>query len=248
MDKVTQLKAHLADIVHLQHAAALLEWDQQVNMPPGGAAARAEQLATLSRLVHEKFTAEATGRILEEAEADVVGMDIDHDDAALVRVVRHDYDLATRVPASLVEELARTTALAHETWTKAREAADFSQFEDALAHIVDLKRQQAEALGYEGHPYDALLDQYEPQMKTADVDTLFDELRAELVPFVAQIFERLDAVDDAPAALRGGKTRGFRLTGAQAHRLRLPTWTTRSFGASFHHRVFHPRRAHHHAL
>ena len=202
MDKVTQLKTHLADIVHLQHAAALLGWDQQVNMPPGGAIARAEQLATLSRLVHEKFTSEETGRLLEEAEADVVGLNEDHDDAALVRVVRHDYDLATRVPTALVEELARTTALAHETWTKAREAADFSQFEDALAHIIDLKRQQAEALGYEDRPYDALLDQYEPQMKTADVERLFEELRVELVPFVAQIFDRLDVVDDAPIRQR----------------------------------------------
>ncbi len=198
MDKVTQLKTYLADLVHLQHAAAVLDWDQQVNMPPGGTAARAEQLATLSRLVHEKFTSDETGRLIEEAEAEVASLDYDHDNAAMVRVVRHDYDLATRVPTALIEELTRTTSLAHETWAKAREAADFSQFEGTLAHIVELKQQQAEALGYEEHPYDALLDQYEPQTKTADVERLFDELRAELVPFVAQIFERLDAVDDAP--------------------------------------------------
>ncbi len=202
MDNVKQLKTHLAEIVHLQHAAALLSWDQQVNMPPAAAAARAEQLATLSRLRHIQFTSEKTARLLEAAEADVASLDYDHDDAALVRVVRHDYDLATRVPTPLVEELARTTTLAHEVWAKAREEADFSQFEDTLARIIELKRQQAEALGYEERPYDALLNQYEPHMKTADVQRLFEELRAELVPFVAQIFDRLEAVDDAPLRQR----------------------------------------------
>jgi len=202
MEKVEQLKKHLADVVHLRHAAAVLGWDQQVNMPPGGAAARAEQLATLSRLAHEKFVAEETGRLIEAAAAEVEGLEIDHDDAALVRVVKHDYDLATRVPTSLVEELARVTSQAHEIWAKAREQADFPAFVPTLERILDLKRQEAEALGYEDRIYDALLDQFEPNMKTRDVERLFAELRAELVPFVAQLFERLDAVDDSPVHQR----------------------------------------------
>ncbi len=202
MEKVEQLKNHLADVVHLRHAAAVLGWDQQVNMPPGGAPARAEQLATLSRLAHEKFVAEETGRLIEAAEAEIAGLDTDHDDAALVRVVRHDYDLATRVPTTLVEELARVTSQAHEIWARAREQADFAAFVPTLERILDLKRQEAEALGYEDRMYDALLDQYEPHMKTADVERLFGELRTELVPFVAQIFERLDAVDDSPVRKR----------------------------------------------
>ncbi len=202
MEKVEQLKNHLADVVHLRHAAAVLGWDQQVNMPPEGAPARAEQLATLSRLAHEKFVAEETSRLIEAAEAEVAGLSVDHDDAALVRVVRHDYDLATRVPTALVEELARVTSQAHEIWARAREQADFAAFVPTLERILDLKRQEAEALGYEDRMYDALLDQYEPHMKTADVERLFGELRTELVPFVAQIFERLDAVDDTPVRKR----------------------------------------------
>ncbi len=197
MEKVKQLNAHLAEIVHLRHAAAVLGWDQQVNMPPGGAAARGEQLAALSRIVHEKFVSEETGRALEAAEADAKNADYDSDEAALVRVARHDYDLATRVPTELVVELARTTSNAHETWAKAREDGDFNAFVPTLEKIVDLKRQEAEALGYEDRMYDALLDQYEPNMKTADVERLFDELRVELVPFVAQIFDNLDNVDPA---------------------------------------------------
>lgn len=201
MSKLQELKTHLADVIHLQHAAGVLGWDQQTYMPPGGAEARAEQLATLSRLAHEMFVAETTGALLEQAAAEVDGAGYDSDEAALVRVVQHDYDLATRVPTKLVEEIARTTTLAHEVWAKARQANDFASFAPMLDKIYDLMRQQADALGYEDRMYDALLDQYEPGMKTAQVEALFAELREELVPFVAAIFERLDAVDDTPVKL-----------------------------------------------
>ncbi len=201
MSKLQELKTHLADVIHLQHAAGVLGWDQQTYMPPGGAEARAEQLATLSRLAHEMFVAETTGALLQQAAAEVDGAGYDSDEAALVRVVQHDYDLATRVPTKLVEEIARTTTLAHEVWAKARQANDFASFAPMLDKIYDLMRQQADALGYEDRMYDALLDQYEPGMKTAQVEALFAELREELVPFVAAIFERLDAVDDTPVKL-----------------------------------------------
>ncbi|MBN1681467.1 MAG: carboxypeptidase M32 [Anaerolineae bacterium] len=196
MQNVQNLKTHLADALYLQYASAVLGWDQQTYMPPGGVAARAEQLATLSKLAHELFVSDETGRLLEEAEAEVAGMGYDSNDAALVRVVRHDYDLATRVPTSLVAEIARTTSQAHEIWANAREDSDFAAFAPTLEKIIDLMRQKAEALGYEDRLYDALLDEYEPHMKTADVERLFIELREELVPFVAAIFDRLDAVDD----------------------------------------------------
>ncbi len=202
MENVEQLKKRLADVVNLRHAAAVLGWDMQVNMPPGGAEARAEQLALLSRLAHQMFTAEETGRLIEAGEAEVGSADADSDEAAMVRVARHDYDLNTRVPVALVEELARVTTRAHNIWAKAREEADWSQFAPTLERILDLTRQQAEALGYEDRIYDALLNQYEPYMKTADVERLFDGLREELVPFVAAIFERLDAVDSGPVLRR----------------------------------------------
>ena len=197
MEKVKQLKDHLAPIVHLGHAAALLGWDQQTYMPPGGAAARAEQLATLSEITHEMFVADQTGKLLQEAAAELDGAAYDSDEAALVRVVQHDYDLATRVPTKLVAEIARTTTLAHEVWAKAREDANFAAFAPTLERIYDLMRQKAEALGYQDRMYDALLDEYEPNMKTADVERLFNGLKEELVPFVAQIFDRLDAVDNS---------------------------------------------------
>lgn len=198
MEKVNALKTHLADVVHLRHAAAILGWDQQTYMPAGGGAARAEQLATLSKLAHEMFVSDETGKAIEAANAELNGADYHSDESALVRVVKHDYDLSTRVPTELVAEIARTTSQAHEIWAKAREANDFDAFAPSLEKILDLMRQEAEALGYEDRMYDALLDQYEPHMKTADVEALFNELKEELVPFVAQIFDNLDAVDSTP--------------------------------------------------
>jgi carboxypeptidase Taq len=196
MEKIQQLKTRLADVVHLQQAAALLGWDQQVNMPPGGAEARAEQLAVLSRIAHEMFTSDEVGKLIDEAAVEVKDLDYNSDEAAMVRVAKHDYDLATRIPTELVEEIARTQTLGHEVWAKAREENDFPAFVPMLEKIYDLMRQVVDALGYQDRMYDALLDQYEPNMKTAHVERLFDDLRAELVPFVAAIFDRLDAVDD----------------------------------------------------
>ena len=195
MENVQKLTEYLAEVTHIQHAAALLGWDQQVNMPPGGAPARAEQLATLSKLAHEKFVADETGKLIEAAEVEIADINYDADDAALVRVVRHDFDLATKVPTDLVQEIARTTVLGHEIWAHAREDANFAAFAPTLEKIVDLMRRQADALGYNDRPYDALLDQYEPYMKTRDVERLFTGLREDLVPFVAQLFDRMGAVD-----------------------------------------------------
>ncbi len=197
MEKVQQLKARLADVVHLSHTAALLGWDQQTYMPPGGAEARAEQLATVSRIAHELFVADEVGKLIQEAEAEVKNAPYDSDDAALVRVTRHDYDLETKIPTALVEEIARTTTMAHEVWAKARAENDFPAFAPMLEKIFDLMRQKADALGYEDRPYDALLDQFETGTKTRDVERLFNELREELVPFVAAIFERMDKVDSS---------------------------------------------------
>ncbi len=197
MEEVQALNVRLADVLNLSYASALLGWDQQTYMPPGGANARAEQLATLSKMAHELFVADDTGRLIEDAEAAVKGADPDSDDAALVRVIRHDFDIQTKLPTSLVTAIARETTLAHEVWAKSRAENDFASFAPTLEKIYDLMRQKAEALGYEERPYDALLDEYEPGMKTDDVETLFAGLREDLVPFVAAIFERLDHVDES---------------------------------------------------
>ncbi|MCB0191162.1 MAG: carboxypeptidase M32 [Anaerolineae bacterium] len=193
-EKLDILKAKLKTIHDVNYAAAVLGWDQQTYMPPGGAAARAEQLSTLSKISHELFTADEIGELLSDlAQA---GFDYDSNEASLVRVAQRDYDQARKLPPQLVEEMSRTFSMGQQVWTKARAEKDFSQFQGVLTKIVDLNIQAAEAYGYEESIYDALLNQYEPGMKASEVQSVFATLKSALVPLVQAIAENKDAVDD----------------------------------------------------
>jgi carboxypeptidase Taq len=191
-----QLKERLAQVSDLRAAAALLSWDQQVNMPVGGSEARAHHLSTVESLAHGLFVSDETGGLLEKAAEDISGLAYDSDDASLVRVTRREYEKLRRVPESLVAERARATSRAFDAWQQAREASDLEQFRPHLERVLALTVEYAEALGYQDRIYDALLDRYEPQMKTADVTALFEELKQGLVPLVHQIAERGQRPDD----------------------------------------------------
>jgi len=194
-DALQALKARLADVHHLHMAGAVLDWDQQTYMPSGGVTARANQKATLSKLAHQLFTDDKTGTLLGQAEAELQGLPEDDNDAALLRMTRRDFDKATRLPESLVEEVSRVTSHAQEEWAKARAANDYGAFAPWLERIVDLERRTAEALGYEERLYDALLDQYEPGMTSRRLDEIFGELKRQTVPLVQAIARNADAVD-----------------------------------------------------
>lgn len=197
MEKYRQLKDRLAEISDVYRAAALLSWDQVTQMPPAGAEARSYQLGTLSKIAHELLIADETGALIAAATAELDGASYDADEAALVRTAKRDYEQAVKLPADFVAEFTRVTAMGHEVWAKARAENRFADFLPTLEQIVDLTKQATEYLGYTDHPYDALLDQFEPGMKTAHVTAVFDELKKDLVPLVRAISERLDRVDAA---------------------------------------------------
>lgn len=185
-----RLKEKLALVSDLRHAAAVLAWDQETYMPPKGAEARAQQLATLSKLAHEFFTSDEIGELLDRLEPQVRDLPYDSFEASLVRVTKRLYERERKIPTELVEQLARATSLGTEAWKQARKESNFSLFRPHLEKILDLTVQKAEALGYDEHIYDALLDLYEPEMRASRVKRLFDELRARLVPIVQAIAER----------------------------------------------------------
>lgn len=187
MSSLAALKDILNKVARLNQAAAVLDWDQQCYMPPGGAEARAEQSAVLGRLHHDLFTSDEVGMLLEKSKSELNGAGPDSDDAALIRVTQREFDRETKVPGDLVAEFAKTTSLAHETWVKARKANDFESFRPTLEKVVDLCRQVAEHRGYEDNIYDALLDQFEPGMKSSEVDMIFSDLRPMLVDMVKRI-------------------------------------------------------------
>ncbi len=190
------LKSRINEVHDLQMVAGILDWDQQCYMPPGGGEARAEQFATISRLAHEKLVADEVGQLLADLGSN--GYDYDSDEASLIRLVKDEYERKRKLPTTLVEELARHSSAAHEVWVKARADSNFKHFQPALEKMVDLKRQQAEALGPSDSPYDPLLHEYEPHMKTAQVKAVFDGLKKEIVPLVKAILPKVDSVSDAP--------------------------------------------------
>jgi len=197
-DALTELRERLAEIADLSAAGGLLGWDQQTMMPERAAPQRAEQLGTLGKIVHERFVDDAIGRLLDAAEPLAASDDAPTADAALVRVTRRDWEKARRVPSDLAAELARAGALGHAAWVDARERSDFAAFLPFLRRNVELKLRYVECFEGYDDPYDVLLDDYEEGMTSAEVDALFTELRAGLVPLIAAIAERADAVDDAP--------------------------------------------------
>src|SRR5690348_12304553 len=127
-DQMAQLRMYLAELVDLRNAAHVLGWDQQTMMPPRGAPARAEVMATLERVSHDRFIAPETGRLLDVASSALNGTAPDSDDARLVSVVRRRYDKARRVPSELAADLARAGSIGQEAWVKAREACDWNAF------------------------------------------------------------------------------------------------------------------------
>ena len=197
-ERFEELKTRLGRIDDLRHASAIMEWDQQVMMPPGGATVRAEQLATLDEVAHELFVADETGRLLDDLRAYEESLEPDSDEASLIRVARRDWEKARRVPAELSAELTRTSSAGMEAWVEARARSDYASFKPWLDRTLELKQRYIDCFEGYDEPYDVLLDDFEPGMKTAEVRTVFDELKAELVPLIAEA-----ASDEEPPFLRG---------------------------------------------
>jgi carboxypeptidase Taq len=168
---------------------ALLEWDEETHMPRGGVQTRSEQLALLAGLIHDRGTDPRIAELLAAVEGSEVVADSASPPAINVRELRREYDRYVRLPRSLVEEVARTTALAQQAWAEARAAAEFAGFRPWLERIVELKRAEAECVGYAREPYDALLEDYEPDLQSEVVARLYAALRQALVPLARRLAE-----------------------------------------------------------
>lgn len=190
---MNRLRARLEDVNALQAAVSIMEWDQQTYMPKGGAAARAEHVGLLSRMAHETFTSDETRRLLEAAGDQASN----EDEQALLRVVKRDLDLATKIPTALVEEKSRLATQGHEDWVRARAENDFASFRPILSRMFEIAREEAEHLGYTEHIYDALLDQYEEGATAAEVRQMFESLREPVVNLIREINERGRPADDS---------------------------------------------------
>jgi len=194
--QLQQLKTLLAEIADLNYASALLDWDQQTNMPPGGTENRGHHLATLQQIAHTKFVSDEIGRLLVDLQPHISQLDPDSYDACLVKVTRRNYEREIKVPLEWVAEFAMITTTAHEAWAKARAENNFLHFLPHLERVFDLRQRYAQFFAPYAHVYDPLLDILEPGVKTADVKAIFGTLRPQQVELLQKIASR-PQVEDA---------------------------------------------------
>ena len=178
---------HLEELHVLGSIGGVLGWDQETMMPPKGGALRAEQIAMISSMSHERFTSSEIGDLLGELKESEEAGELNEEQAVNVRETRRSYERDKKLPTDLVGELARTRSIAQQKWVEARKDSNFKMFQPLLEKTVGLKKQVAELYGYEDDIYDALLDTYEPGMTVAQLDPMFAELRGRTVTLVEAI-------------------------------------------------------------
>jgi carboxypeptidase Taq len=188
-DAYAELIRRSKELGVLNSCAAVLSWDQQTYMPPKGASLRGEQMAFLATLAHQKLTDPVMGDLLAAVEASDLVQDPTSATGANVRELRRAFQRATKIPQSLVEELARVTTAAQQAWEEARRTNNFALFRPHLERVVELKRQEADAVGFQDHRYNALIEEFEPGTTVARLRELFAGLTRDLVPLIRKITE-----------------------------------------------------------
>jgi len=191
-DLYAEYTIRLRKIADIKNASALLEWDQETYLPVKGAAFRGQQIATLAELAHEWFTGEAFGDLLKELSGRA---DLAADEKRNVELSLEDYRKQTKFSPAFVRTLSETVSRSFHSWIKARESNSFAVFENDLTRLVELKKEAAELAGYEGHPYNALLDEFEKGCTVALLDGVFDEVRGPLKDLLDRIGLRQQADD-----------------------------------------------------
>ena len=187
MTAYENLQAHIAEYNDLLNIINTLKWDARTQMPVGGAETRGQQLATLNKFAKELFVSDKTARLLDAAEAEVSNANPDSYPNRAVAQTRQYYEIHKRIPASLVGRIAELEPTSEHVWAQARADDDFAAFQPFLQQMLDLNIEMAEAIGYEEHPWDALVFEYEPSVTASKLQVIFGELKAGLIPLLEQI-------------------------------------------------------------
>ncbi len=170
-------KEQMQEIADIRYASAVLQWDQETYMPANGAAARGRQIATLAAIAHKRFTSPQMKSILAQA-YEVNGLTTG--ERKNVELSLYDFEKSHKLPVAFVKESSEAVNAAYHAWVNARRQNQFSLFETPLQNIIELKRKEAEYLGYEQHPYDALMNDYDRGLTVESVDALFQTLEPDL--------------------------------------------------------------------
>ncbi len=197
---IVELRGWMGEISDLRRAAAVLHWDKQTKMPKLGADPRTDQIATLERITHERFISQRTLELIEAAEAEQSGQEGDSTDARIVAEARRLFDKRRRVPAELAAARAKAASNGYKVWVAAREANDFAAFAQALEQNFQLARDYVACFDDYEDPYDVVLDDFAPGMRTSQAGSLLGEMRDQLLPLIDELKAR--KIDTAPLHVR----------------------------------------------
>ncbi len=188
----TQYKATLQKIADVKYASAVLQWDQETYLPAKGNEIRGRQIATLNELAHEKFTGEEFGILLNE----LINKDgLTPVEKRNAELSLYDYNKNKKLPSAFVRQMSEAVNKSFHAWIQARKENSFSIFQQPLQEIILLKKQEADLLGYETHPYNALMNDYDRGLTVNTVDTLFTSLKPKLLELLQKINTEPPVVD-----------------------------------------------------
>ncbi|MFW9782276.1 MAG: hypothetical protein ACFFFB_08345, partial [Candidatus Heimdallarchaeota archaeon] len=231
MSAIKELRTHFEDIMRLNYISSLLGWDQEVNMMKYKTLeGRSKQVSLIQQLIHQRETSDKVGKLIKEAEKE----DLNEIDSAMLREIKRDYTLATKLPEKLVMEIAETSILAAKEWREARTKSDFSIFEDLLVKTVELQREKAEKLGTHPDLYSTLIDLYEPGATYDWIANIFNPIRPKLIDFVKKLNESPDQPDDTIFQRSYDENKQFELSSKVIEKLGF------DFGYGRQDRVTHP--------
>jgi carboxypeptidase Taq len=196
-DKFQRYLEKTRTLVDINAASAVLNWDQETYMPDGAAMGRAEQIATLSALLHQMAVSDDYRDLISSLKFEAENDGLEDWEKAAIRESAREQDLAMKLPEEHVREFARAQSLAQHAWKQARSGSDFSLFSDSLAHLVDLKRKEADYIGYTENPYDAMIDLYEPGMTVSQLRPVFNRLQEGTRALLKRIGDANRNVDDS---------------------------------------------------
>jgi carboxypeptidase Taq len=190
----------LLDIKKLESAASVLHWDQETYMPEGGGDFRADVLAYMSLMHHQMATGQKLkdelARHIDFQTGEIINITLNNEEKRIVQLVAKDLKKQISLPDQFVEDMSKHASATQQAWIKAKKNNDYSAYAPYLEKMIELKKQEADYLGYDDKPYDALLDEFEPGMTTETVKALFGDLKKRLVKLVEKI-KAAEQVDDS---------------------------------------------------
>jgi carboxypeptidase Taq len=187
MTAYQELNNYIAEVNDILNTISILNWDARTQMPIGGTETRGKQLATLSAIAQERLASDQLQSLLDNAEREVSELPSDSPECRSVQAVRDASALFRRTPPELTRGLANLRSVAGKTWAEAKASNNFAHFAPDLEKMFALNRELAHAIGFVEHPYDAMLELYEPGQTAARLKKLFAHLRSSVVPLLQDI-------------------------------------------------------------